>query len=170
MDRDVKAIYRMGFFDDVSADLSAEGVLTYTVKERPYVKQVEILGADKVSADDVEAALGIRTRTALDAGRLQEGLQRVLRLYSEAGHVNTRVDYVLTPAENNQTVITLTVTEGKTLRIRKITFEGNQAFPDDDLKAVMNTKEAWFLPFTSHGILDPGRPDQRHRAAVFLLL
>ena len=155
VDRDVKAIYRMGFFDDVSADLSAEGVLTYTVKERPYVKQVEILGADKVSADDVEAALGIRTRTALDAGRLQEGLQRVLRLYSEAGHVNTRVDYVLTPAENNQTVITLTVTEGKTLRIRKITFEGNQAFPDDDLKAVMNTREAWFLPFTSHGILDP---------------
>ena len=155
VDRDVKAIYRMGFFDDVSADFSADGILTYTVKERPYVKQVEILGADKVSKDDVEAALGISTRTALDAGRLQEGLQRVLRLYSEAGHVNTRVDYVLTPVENNQTVITLTVTEGKTLRIRKITFEGNRAFPDDELKGVMNTKEAWFLPFTSHGILDP---------------
>ena len=155
VDRDVKAIYRMGFFDDVSADFSAEGILTYTVKERPYVKDVEILGNDKVSTEDIEAALGIRQRTALDAGRLQEGLQRVLRLYSEAGHVNTRVDYILTPAENNQTTVTLTIVEGKTLLIRKITFEGNQAFSDDELKDNMNTTEAWIIPFTSHGRLDP---------------
>ena len=155
VDRDVKAIYRMGFFDDVSADFSADGILTYTVKERPYVKQVDIVGNDKVSTEDVEAALGIRPRTALDASRLQEGLQRVLRVYSEAGHVNTRVDYVLTPEENNQTVVTLTIIEGKTLRIKKITFEGNREFSDDELKDVMNTKEEWFLPFTTRGILDP---------------
>ena len=155
VDRDVKAIYRMGFFDDVSADFSAEGTLTYTVKERPYVKNVEILGNDKVSKEDLDTALGIRPRTALDAGRLQEGLQRVLRLYSEAGHVNTRVDYVLTPAENNQTIVTLTVVEGKTLLIKKITFEGNRTFSDDELKDNMNTKEAWIIPFTSRGRLDP---------------
>ena len=155
VDRDVKAIYRMGFFDDVSADFSAEGTLTYTVKERPYVKNVEILGNDKVSKEDIDTALGIRPRTALDAGRLQEGLQRVLRLYSEAGHVNTRVDYVLTPAENNQTIVTLTVVEGKTLLIEKITFEGNRTFSDDELKDNMNTKEAWIIPFTSRGRLDP---------------
>ena len=155
VDRDVKAIYRMGFFDDVSADFSAEGTLTYTVKERPYVKNVEILGNDKVSKEDIDTALGIRPRTALDAGRLQEGLQRVLRLYSEAGHVNTRVDYVLTPAENNQTIVTLTVVEGKTLLIKKITFEGNRTFSDDELKDNMNTREAWIIPFTSRGRLDP---------------
>ena len=155
VDRDVKAIYRMGFFDDVSADFSAEGTLTYTVKERPYVKNVEILGNDKVSKEDIDTALGIRPRTALDAGRLQEGLQRVLRLYSEAGHVNTRVDYVLTPAENNQTIVTLTVVEGKTLLIKKIAFEGNRTFSDDELKDNMNTKEAWIIPFTSRGRLDP---------------
>ena len=155
VDRDVKAIYRMGFFDDVSADFSAEGTLTYTVKERPYVKNVEILGNDKVSKEDIDTALGIRPRTALDAGRLQEGLQRVLRLYSEAGHVNTRVDYVLTPAENNQTIVTLTVVEGKTLLVKKIAFEGNRTFSDDELKDNMNTKEAWIIPFTSRGRLDP---------------
>jgi outer membrane protein insertion porin family len=155
VDRDVKAIYRMGFFDDVSADFSAEGTLTYTVRERPYVKNVEILGNDKVSEEDIDTALGIRPRTALDAGRLQEGLQRVLRLYSEAGHVNTRVDYVLTPAENNQTIVTLTVVEGKTLLIKKIVFEGNRTFSDDELKDNMNTKEAWIIPFTSRGRLDP---------------
>ena len=155
VNRDVKAIYRMGLFDDVSADFSAAGVLTYTVKERPYVREVRIVGNDKVSTDDIEAALGVQLRTALDNARLQEGLQRVLRLYGEAGHVNTRVDYTLTPAENNQTTVTLHVVEGETLLIHKITFEGNRAFSDGELKDVMDTKERWFIPFTSRGRLDP---------------
>ena len=155
VDRDVKAIYRMGFFDDVTVDFSSEGVLTYTVTERPYIKQVEILGNDKVSTEDIDAALGMRPRTALDTGRLQQGLQRVLRLYSEAGHVNTRVDYTLTPVENNQTIVTLEVVEGKTLLVKKITFEGNKVFADDELKDVMQTKEDWIIPFTSRGRLDP---------------
>ena len=155
VDRDVKAIYRMGFFDDVTVEFSSDGVLTYTVAERPYVKGVEILGNDQVSTEDIEAALGMRPRTALDTGRLQEGLQRVLRLYSEAGHVNTRVDYTLTPDENNQTIITLAIVEGQTLLIKKITFEGNKGFTEDELKDVMQTKEDWIIPFTSRGRLDP---------------
>ncbi|MCY4489195.1 MAG: outer membrane protein assembly factor BamA [Deltaproteobacteria bacterium] len=155
VNRDVKAIYRMGLFDDVSADFSAAGVLTYTVRERPYVREVRIVGNDQVSTDDIEAALGVQLRTALDNARLQEGLQRVLRLYGEAGHVNTRVDYRLTPAENNQTTVTLTIVEGETLLIHKITLEGNRAFSDDELKDVMDTKERWFIPFTSRGRLDP---------------
>lgn len=155
VNRDVKAIYRMGLFDDVSADFSAAGVLTYTVQERPYVREVRVAGNDKVSTEDIEAALGVQLRTALDAARLQEGLQRVLRLYGEAGHVNTRVDYRLTPAENSQTIVTLSIVEGETLLIHKITFEGNRAFSDDELKDVMDTKERWFIPFTSRGRLDP---------------
>ena len=155
VDRDVKAIYRMGFFDDVTVEFSTDGVLTYTVAERPYIREVEVLGNDKVSTEDIEAALGMRPRTALDTSRLQAGLQRVLRLYSEAGHVNTRVDYTLTPEENNQTIITLEITEGETLLIKKITFEGNRAFDEDELKDVMQTKEDWIIPFTSRGRLDP---------------
>src|SRR5919106_3072059 len=42
VDQDVKSIFRMGFFDDVQAELSANGVLTYAVKEKPYVKEVKI--------------------------------------------------------------------------------------------------------------------------------
>lgn len=155
VDRDVKAIYRMGFFDDVAVDFSDDGTLTYTVRERPYIKQVEIFGNDNVATEDIEAALGVRPRTALDGARLQEGLQRVLRLYGEAGHVNTRVDYALSPLENNQTIVTLTVVEGETLRIRTISFEGNSAFSGDELRDVMATTEQWTFPFFGRGWLDP---------------
>ena len=45
VEQDVKAIYRMGFFDDVHAELSPEGILTYGVKEKPYVREIKIQGA-----------------------------------------------------------------------------------------------------------------------------
>jgi len=154
VDQDIKAIYRMGFFDDVNAELSPAGVLTYTVAERPYVKEVEILGNAKVDTDKIEAALGVKPRTILDRGRLEEGVERVRRLYGEGGYVNAKVDYAVSPAENNQAVVTLDVVEGKLLLIKKIVFEGNETFSDSELQGLMATKEDWIIPFTSRGVLD----------------
>ena len=48
VEQDVKAIFRMGFFDDVQAELSPDGVLTYAVKEKPYIREVKIQGAAQV--------------------------------------------------------------------------------------------------------------------------
>jgi len=42
VEQDVKSIFRMGFFDDVQAELSADSVLTYLVKEKPYISEVKI--------------------------------------------------------------------------------------------------------------------------------
>jgi outer membrane protein insertion porin family len=53
VDQDVKAIYRMGFFDDVKADLTPDGVLIYTVKEKPYIREVKIQGAAQVSKEKI---------------------------------------------------------------------------------------------------------------------
>jgi outer membrane protein insertion porin family len=155
LDQDVKSIYRMGFFDDVRAELSAEGVLTYVVKEKPYVKEIIIEGTSKVGKDKVETALGIKPRTVLDRNRVAEGVEKVKKLYEESGYANVKLDYAIEPAENNQAVIALSVSEGEQLLIEKISFEGNDAFSDSDLKGLMATKEKWlFSFFTNRGVLD----------------
>ena len=51
VEQDVKAIYRMGFFEDVQAELSPDGILTYAVKEKPYVREVKIQGAAQVTRE-----------------------------------------------------------------------------------------------------------------------
>ncbi|TAK10009.1 hypothetical protein EPO44_00555, partial [bacterium] len=66
VDQDVKSIYRMGFFDDVRAELSPEGVLTYMVKEKPYIRELKIQGNAQLSKEKIEAALGVAPRTILD--------------------------------------------------------------------------------------------------------
>jgi outer membrane protein insertion porin family len=82
VDQDVKAIYRMGFFDDVRAELSTEGVLTYAVKEKPYVREVKIQGSSQVGRDKIETALGVIPRTILERSKVAEGVEKVRKLYN----------------------------------------------------------------------------------------
>jgi len=155
VEQDVKAIFRMGFFDDVRAELSPQGVLTYAVKEKPYVREIKIQGAAQISKDKIETALGIGARTILDRTKVAEGVEKVRRLYNEQGYVNVAVDHAVTIESNNQAVITVDIAEGNRLLIKRIIFEGNKAFGDSELRGLINTKEEWIFSFlTSRGVLD----------------
>src|SRR3990172_4667897 len=105
VDRDVKSIYRMGFFDDVRADLSPDGVLTYFVKEKPYVREVKIQGNAQLTKEKIETAMGIGPRTILDRDKVAEGVERVKKLYSEQGYLNARVDFAISLVENNLAIV-----------------------------------------------------------------
>ena len=155
VEQDVKAIFRMGFFDDVQAELSPDGVLTYAVKEKPYVRELKVQGASQVSREKIESALGVSPRTILDRTKVAEGVEKVRKLYNDQGYVNAAVDYVVTVESNNQAVVALDIVEGGRLLIKKIGFEGNKAFSAGDLKDQIATKEEWLFSFiTNRGVLD----------------
>ena len=155
VEQDVKAIFRMGFFDDVQAELSPEGVLTYAVKEKPYVREVKVQGASQVSREKIEAALGVSQRAILDRTKVAEGVDKVRKLYTDQGYVNVAVDYAVTVEANNQAIVTLDIVEGGRLLIKKISFEGNKAISESELRDQIATKEEWVFSFiTNRGVLD----------------
>lgn len=155
VEQDIKAIFRMGFFEDVKAELSQDGVLTYAVKEKPYVREVLIQGAGQVTREKVQTALGITPRTILDRAKVAEGVDKVRKLYNEQGYVNAAIDYSVSIESTNQAVVTVDVVEGNRLLIKRISFEGNKAFSEGDLKGLIATKEEWiFSFFTNRGVLD----------------
>lgn len=155
VDQDVRSIYRMGYFDDVKAELSPAGALTFVVKEKPYIREVKIAGNSEVSREKIEAAFGVTPRTILDRDKVLEGIEKVKKLYSEQGYVNAQIEYAVSLVENNQAAVHVDVDEGRRLLIEKISFEGNRAFSAGELKGLMATKEKWFLSFiTNRGVLD----------------
>ena len=155
VEQDVKAIYRMGFFDDVQAELSPDGVLTYAVKEKPFIREVKIQGGSQVSKEKIESAFGVGPRTILDRTKVADGVDKVRKLYSEQGYVNAAVDHSVTVEASNQAVITLDITEGNRQLIKRVMFEGNKNFGDGELKDLIATKEEWIFSFiTNRGVLD----------------
>jgi outer membrane protein insertion porin family len=145
----------MGFFDDVQAELSPDGVLTYAVKEKPYVRELKVQGAAQVSREKIEAALGVSPRTILDRAKVAEGVEKVRKLYADQGYVNALVDFAVTVESNNQAVVALDIVEGGRLLIKRIAFEGNNSFSVSELKDQIQTKEEWVFSFiTNRGVLD----------------
>jgi outer membrane protein insertion porin family len=160
IDSDVRAIYAMGFFENVEVERrpAPEGlVLVFRVRERPLVTDVKIEGNKKVRSEDLEAALKVRPRTILDGEKLRHGVLDAKKLYEEKGYLDAaitpRVDAV--PEQPGEVTITYVVDEGKLIRIQHIEFEGNQAFSDGKLKRIITTKEEWILSrFTGAGVLN----------------
>jgi len=158
VDRDVRAIYGMGFFDQVDVEVRDEPdgtVLVFRVRERPLVRKVTIEGTDKLKREDVDGALRVRPHTIFDPTKAREGIVAARKLYAEKGYLDAKIDLATAPTGENEVDVTYTVDEGHPIRVEDIVIEGNHAFSDRKLKGLMQTKTAWILtPITGAGNLN----------------
>ncbi|MFN8543309.1 MAG: outer membrane protein assembly factor BamA [Candidatus Binatia bacterium] len=159
IDRDIRSVYAMGFFDQVDADVTpADGrriVVTFRVKERPLTRNVQVEGTDEIKKEEVEAALRIRPHTILDPEKAKQGIEATRKLYSEKGYLDAQITYRLETVGENEVDVLYTVEEKPPVRIENIDFEGNEAFSDRKLKGLMQTGEKWLLtPITGAGNLN----------------
>src|SRR5512139_3414769 len=96
VDNDIRALYRMGFFDNVEANLSRENdqwVLTYQVSERPLIKEVKIEGNRKINREDLEGAFKVRPNTIFDPEKVRRGIEEAKKLYEKKGYLDAKLDY-----------------------------------------------------------------------------
>lgn len=158
VDNDIRALYRMGFFDNAEADLLEQNglwVLTFRVTERPLIKDLVFEGNRKLNREELEGALKVRPNTILDPEKVRGGIEEAKKLYEKKGYLDAKIDYSTTPTGEHQVTLTYKINEGKVVRIQKIVCEGARAFSQRELKRVMQTKEKWFLSFvTGAGNLD----------------
>lgn len=150
LDKDIRAVHAMGFFDQVNAEVTPEdkGVLiTFRVKERPLVRNVSVEGTDKVKKEDLEGALRIRPHTILDPEKARQGVEAGKKLYAEKGYLDASITYATTPVGNNEVDVTYTVSESTPVRVEQIDFEGNEAYSDRKLRSILQTQEKSLLTF-----------------------
>ena len=158
LDKDIRAIYAMGFFDQVTVETATEGrgvVLTFKVHERPLVRSVKVEGTEELKPEEVEQALRVRPHTILDPEKAREGIEAAQKLYADKGYLDAAITYTTAPAGENEVDVTYKVVEGPLVRIQDIDFEGNEAFSDRELRGIMQTSEEWILSyFTGAGNLN----------------
>jgi outer membrane protein insertion porin family len=158
IDEDIKAIYELGFFDNifVTFDDAADGVIvTYLVEERPYVTDVTFSGVKHVKEEDLEAVINITARTIFDPRRVAAGLEEARKLYTSEGYPDAEIDFEVEVDTDNNATIVYTVKEGELIRVGDIDFEGVAAFSDRELRKLMTTRTEWAFSFlTGAGLLN----------------
>ncbi len=145
---DVREIYALGFFKNVRVlkEAGPNGVvLTLAVEENPIVRQVSVSGNDKVDSDKIKDNLTLTTGSTLDYPLLTENVERVEQLYRAEGFYLAEVGYEIEKLPADAVAVHFNVTEGKKQKLRRIVFEGNEAFSDEELADEFKTKRwRWY--------------------------
>ncbi len=139
--RDIKAIYRLGYFEEVAAELERRGlgyVLTYVVKERPVIAEVKFKGNKAIKASELKKVIDIKPFSILNPERISQAIEVIKALYEQKGYFYTEVRSEVKPLKGRRVELVFHIKEGRRLYIKSIEFEGNKAFSDEELRSLMS--------------------------------
>ncbi len=159
VDEDIRSLYAMGFFRNITATLEdrvGQKVLIYDVEERPFVREVVVIGNEEIDEEEIQGMIRIRPNTILDPQKARAGISEIKTAYEKQGYLDAVVDYETTSVgQDDEVVVTFRVTENEPVRIESIVLEGNEGISDRTLKSIIATGESNFLSFlTGAGNLD----------------
>lgn len=168
---DIKKIYKLGFFDDVSAEVekTPEGViLIYNVKEKPVVVDLRVKGNKKIKTDEILKVIEVKEGRIIELEKVKMSAAAIKKLYLDKGYVAAEVNYDIEPKTEGTVGVTFDIKEGKKAFIKEVIIVGNKALKTKKIKGVMQTKPKWFLTFiTQRGIYrqeESDRDSERIRA------
>jgi outer membrane protein insertion porin family len=155
---DLRLIFGLGQFTDVQVDIKSTPKgkeIIFIVAEKPSIKEVLILGNNKVKLDDIKEKVTLTPRSILNLEKVVENAEQIRKLYFSKGYYGVRVEHQVDSLETNEAVVTFRITEGSKGHIKKLVLKGNRKLKSSALKKVMTTKQwSLFSYFTKTGVLD----------------
>jgi len=147
----IKALYATGFFKDVRIGVEA-GVLVVMVEERPAIASVDFSGIKEFDKEQLSKALkeiGLGESRIFDKALVDRAEQELKRQYLSRGLYGVQITTTVTPIERNRVNVSFAVNEGEVSRIKQITIVGSRAFPDSELRSILNLRTpGWFTWYT----------------------
>lgn len=157
VDRSLKALFGTGLFADVRIDRESNGVVV-TVVENPVVAQVAFEGNSELDKDTLMAEVQLKPRTVYTRSRALSDVQRILDVYRRRGLYAASVEPKLIELDQNRVNVVFEINEGKTTKVKSISFIGNRAFTDGQLRDIISTSQAgWFDFLKTNTVYDPDR-------------
>ena len=147
-DADIRAIYKLGHFQDVQAlkEESDKGsILVYSVQEKAIVREISFAGNKQLTTEKLKEALEFRQNSVFSAKDLARSVAKIKKMYGDEGYYLAEVQTEVKNNSPSDISVKLNVTEGDKILIKEIRFDGNKAFSNRKMKGVMETKEKWFM-------------------------
>jgi outer membrane protein insertion porin family len=158
LDRDLRAVFAMGYFTDVDIQTEAgpKGtIVTFDVKEKPSIGSIAFKGNKKIKTNDLTREVGIRLYSIFNPAEVLQSVNRIRDFYHQKGYYHVEITDRIEDLPGNEVALIYDIQEGEKSHIRRIEFEGNTRFSDRALKKVMETSERGIFSWiTKSGRLD----------------
>ncbi len=147
---DIKAIYKMGYFDDVKADIEPfEGgvKVIYTVREKPTIVKITFDGNKEFDVEKLKEVITITEGSIADITLINDNALRLKFFYESEGYYFAKVVPTVKKKTDEEVELTFVIEENNRVKIKEIKFEGNRAISSSKIKKVMGTSERKFYSF-----------------------
>jgi len=159
LDVAVRTLSRTGLFANVQVGIQ-NGDLIVQIVENPIINQVVFEGNNAVSEDKLREEITLSPRGIYTRAKVQDDVGKIVELYRLSGRIGASVTPKIVQLEQNRVDVVFEIDEGPETGVRAISFLGNTAFSDNDLKEVMLTKQSvWWNFFGTNDNYDPNRLD-----------
>lgn len=133
--RIISALYRTGFFENVSLARSGSTLVIHVV-ERPTIGIVLVHGNKDISRDRLDTVfknVGLVQGHVYDPAVLDKVKRELKDQYNNRGKYNATIETSVTQMKRNRVTVTIDITEGRAAKIKEIRIIGNKAFSDKTL-------------------------------------
>jgi outer membrane protein insertion porin family len=160
LDVAVRTLDRTRLFANIQLGVQPNGDLIVEIVENPIINQVVFEGNGSIGEDKLNEEVTLRPRGIYTRARVQEDVGKIVELYRLSGRISATVTPKIVELEQNRVDVIFEIDEGPETGVRAITFLGNSAFSDNELREVMVTKQSqWWRLFTTNDNYDPNRLD-----------
>ncbi len=135
---DLKLIYDMGYFQDVSVSFQVENAglkAVFQLIEYPIIEDVIIVGNGVYDSSIILDKIGIEKGTILNHNKLVEGRKTVEAFYQDNGYILAKFADINISEEG---ILTLTISEG---RLNEVIINGNEKTKDYVILRELNVKK-----------------------------
>lgn len=157
IDKEVRKIWDLGYFSDVSVNVESRPdghYLVYTVQEKPRIESIVIEGASEISEDNIKEAMGSRSGAVLNDKVLAEDIRKIRELYHKDGYYLVEVTQRIDTSKAGGATLVLNISEGKRLYIKEVKIEGAEQMSESEVKKDLALSERSIISWiTGTGIL-----------------
>lgn len=142
--KDIQRIHEMRYFDEVEAwhkQKDGKNILLFRLKEKPIISKVTFKGNDEINDDDLKEQIKTKEFQILDVATLKNDVLALQKHYEDKGFFIAQASYRVKNNDNGSVDVEFKIKEWDKVLVKKITFLGNKAIKDDELKTFMQTRE-----------------------------
>ena len=158
LNKDIKRLYGLGFFDDVVSEVKTlpGGNIDILIKinVKPRVNKIIFKGNKKFKTKELKPNVVLDTGTPLNDNKLRISANRLRAFYRNKGYNDAQVAPVLKNVGKDKVDIVFNIKENLRLKINNVTFEGAKVFSRWQLKSAVANRHSYLSRFLEIGLLE----------------
>ncbi len=143
----ITKIYALELFEDIIPEAIPANeekksvILKFTVKELPVITKIDFKGNAHIKPSTLKEVIGVKELEVLNEQKIPADVRAITEHYLNNGYTNVKVSYNLEKEEDGDVILTFNISEGKSVIVTQINFEGNYIVSEKTLKGKFTQKE-----------------------------